>query len=78
MGFVHKMREKAAKMGYLLTWDKLEKRSSTIVEVFGVDALRFVEKDDRPEGELVDLQSEEDIFRFLKMKYVHPSERVGH
>lgn len=67
------MREQAAKLGYRLTAEKLEKRTETAVEVFGVDALRFLERDkdgDREEGECVVLDSEEDIFRFLRMKYV--------
>jgi DNA polymerase beta thumb len=49
-----------------------------MVEIFGVDAFKFVEQDERPEGETVDLHSEEDIFRFLNMEYVHPSQRMGY
>lgn len=57
---------------------KLEKRKETTVEVFGVDALRFVQQDkndERDEGECVLLDSEEDIFRFLKMRYIPPHSR---
>jgi hypothetical protein len=65
-------------MGYRLSVDKLEKRKETAVEVFGVDALRFMirdQNDNRKEGECVLLDSEEDIFSFLKMKYVPPQGR---
>jgi DNA polymerase/3'-5' exonuclease PolX len=50
------------------------------MQVFGVDALRFLEdekiKDDTwKEGDKVPLDSEEDIFRFLRMKYIPPQNR---
>ena len=73
--FVRYLRERAARQGYQLSWDKLEKRTKTAVEVFGVDGLRFMDTDDHPEGQVIVLDSEEDVFRFLKMKYVHPNER---
>jgi len=72
---VRYLRERAARQGYQLSWDKLEKRTKTAVEVFGVDGLRFMDTDDHPEGQVIVLDSEEDVFRFLKMKYVHPNER---
>lgn len=75
---IRHLREKAAKMGYRLSAEKLEKRTETAVEVFGVDALRFIERetgDERKEGECVLLDSEEDIFRFLKMKFIPPHDR---
>ena len=64
-------------MGYKLTPFTLEKRKKTALEVFGVDGLRFLEDgfDDREEGESVHLDSEEDVFRFLRMGYVSPLER---
>jgi DNA polymerase/3'-5' exonuclease PolX len=76
--FTRHVREQAAKLGYRLTAEKLEKRTETAVEVFGVDALRFLEREkdgDRKEGECVLLDSEEDIFRFLRMKYIPPHSR---
>jgi DNA polymerase beta thumb len=72
------MREKAAKMGYRLSSEKLEKRTETAEEVFGADALRFMDWEtgiEREEGECVLLDSEEDIFRFLKMKFIPPQDR---
>jgi hypothetical protein len=72
------MREKAAKMGYRLSVEKLEKRTETAVEVLGADALRFMEQEtgnEREEGDIVLLDSEEDIFRFLKMKFIPPHDR---
>jgi len=76
--FMKHLREQAARRGYRLTPEKLEKRKKIAVEIFGVDALRFMEQDKndtRKEGECVILDSEEDIFRFLRMKYVHPQNR---
>jgi DNA polymerase/3'-5' exonuclease PolX len=76
--FMIHVREQAAKLGYRLYPDKLEKRSKTAVEVFGVDGLKFIEEDkydQREEGDLVHLDSEEDLFRFLRMKYVPPYKR---
>jgi hypothetical protein len=72
------VREQAAKMGYRLYPDKLEKRSQTALEVFGVDGLKFMEEDkddERQQGDCVLLDSEEDLFRFLRMKYVPPYKR---
>ena len=63
-------------MGYRLTAQALEKRTKTAVEVFGVDGLRFMEKDDGvTEGKSIELDSEEDVFRYLRMKYIPPHER---
>lgn len=63
-------------MGYRLTEEKLEKRVKTALEVFGVDGLKFMQqKDDREEGECVLLDSEEDVFTFLRMKYIPPHGR---
>lgn len=48
------------------------------MEVFGVDGLKYMykdEKDDTQEGSLVNLDSEEDLFAFLRMKYVPPHAR---
>ena len=76
--FMIHVREQAAKLGYRLYPDKLEKRRKTAVEVFGVDGLKFIEEDkydQRKEGDLVQLDSEEDLFRFLRMKYVPPYKR---
>jgi DNA polymerase/3'-5' exonuclease PolX len=74
--FIRHLREQAARIGYRLSADNLEKRKKTTVEVFGVDGLQFLGRDDgREEGELVLMDSEEDIFRFLKMEYVHPHAR---
>jgi len=72
------LREQAARRGYQITPEKLEKRQKTTIEIFGVDGLRFMEKDKydtRNEGDRVVLDSEEDVFRFLKMNYVHPHNR---
>jgi DNA polymerase/3'-5' exonuclease PolX len=74
--FINHFREQAARIGYRLTNTNLEKRRQTAIEVFGVDGLRFMGQDDgRMEGALVVMDSEEDIFRFLKMEYVHPHGR---
>jgi DNA polymerase/3'-5' exonuclease PolX len=76
--FIRHLREQAARIGYQLTPEKLEKRSKTAVEIFGVDGLRFMEQDKndtRKEGDTVLLDSEEDIFRFLRMEFVHPRNR---
>ena len=76
--FMIHVREQAAKMGYRLYPDKLEKRSQTALEVFGVDGLKFMEEDkhdEREQGDCVLLDSEEDLFRFLRMKYVPPYKR---
>lgn len=78
--FMTHVREQAARMGYRLYPDKLEKRSKTALEVFGVDGLKFMVEDDdheeeRKEGDLVLVDSEEDLFRFLRMKYVPPYQR---
>ena len=73
--FLTHIREQAARIGYKLYPDMLEKRRNTALEVFGVDGLRFMDdiKDDGyKEGDFVLLDSEEDIFRFLRMKYVPP------
>jgi len=71
------LREKAARLGYRLTPYHLEKRKQTAVEVFGVDGLLYMEEDrtDYKEGDRVILDSEEDVFRFLQMKYVPPLDR---
>jgi len=71
------LREKAARLGYRLTPDHLEKRKQTAVDVFGVDGLRYMDDDQSgyDEGDLVILDSEEDVFRFLQMKYVPPFDR---
>jgi hypothetical protein len=48
------------------------------MEVFGVDGLKYMfkdEKDDVKEGRMVTLDSEEDLFAFLQMKYVPPHQR---
>src|SRR5579862_3949024 len=76
--FIRHMREKAAKMGYRLSVENLEKRTETAVEILGADALRFTEQEtrnEREEGDIVLLDSEEDIFRFLKMKFIPPHDR---
>ena len=74
--FINHVREQAARIGYRISADKLEKRSKTAVEVFGVDGLKFMDaKDERQEGDCVLLDSEEDIFRFLRMEYVPPHKR---
>jgi DNA polymerase/3'-5' exonuclease PolX len=74
--FITHLREQAARMGYRLTEEKLEKRVKTALEVFGVDGLKFMQqKDDREEGESVLLDSEEDVFTFLRMKYIPPPGR---
>jgi DNA polymerase/3'-5' exonuclease PolX len=75
--FTIRVREQAAKRGYCLTADGLQKRVRTAFEVFGVDGLKYMEedvtKDDKKkEGEWVYLDSEEDIFRFVRMRYVAP------
>lgn len=74
--FILYLRERAARMGYRLTSHELEKRTKTAVEVFGLDGLQFIEKDDGvEEGKSIELDSEEDIFRYLRMKYVPSYER---
>lgn len=74
--FINHCREQAARIGYRLTNSNLEKRKQTAIDVFGVDGLRFMGQDDgRKQGEMVLMDSEEDIFRFLKMEYVHPYDR---
>ena len=76
--FMRHLREQAARVGYRLFPEKLEKRTNTALEIFGVDGLRFMEldkNDTRKEGENVLLDSEEDVFRFLKTRYVHPHNR---
>jgi DNA polymerase/3'-5' exonuclease PolX len=78
--FMIRVREQAAKRGYSFTLDGLQKRVRTAFEVFGVDGLKYMEenvsKDDKTkEGEWVHLESEEDIFRFLRMRYVSPQNR---
>jgi DNA polymerase beta thumb len=72
------VREQAARIGYRLSLDSLKKDDKIAMEVFGVDGLRFLEqdgKDTRVPGDTVELDSEEDLFRFLKMRYVPPQER---
>ena len=71
------LREKAARLGYKLAPDHLQKSKKAAVEVFGVDGLRFMDDNTQPykEGKWVILDSEEDIFRFLQLKYVHPFDR---
>ena len=76
--FLAHLREQAARMGYKLYPDMLEKNHNTALEIFGIDGLRFMDenKDDRyKEGDFVLLDSEEDIFRVLRMKYVPPHQR---
>jgi DNA polymerase/3'-5' exonuclease PolX len=76
--FIIHCREQAAKRGYRLSFDCLEKRTKTTMEVLGVDGLKYMykdEKDDTQEGSLVNLDSEEDLFAFLRMKYVPPHAR---
>ena len=76
--FLRHLREQAARIGYKLYPDMLEKSRNTALEVFGVDGLRFMDdiKDDEyKEGDFVLLDSEEDIFRLLRMKYVPPHRR---
>jgi DNA polymerase beta thumb len=75
---IRHLREQAARLGYRLSSYGLEKRTHTKVEVFGVDALRLIDQDSsdtRKEGEYVLLDSEEDVFRFLKVNYIPPMER---
>jgi DNA polymerase/3'-5' exonuclease PolX len=77
-GFMRHVREQAARIGYRLSLDSLKKDDKIAMEVFGVDGLRFLEqdgKDTRVPGDTVELDSEEDLFRFLKMRYVPPQER---
>jgi DNA polymerase/3'-5' exonuclease PolX len=76
--FIIHCREQAAKRGYRLSFDCLEKRIKTTMEVFGVDGLKYMlkdEKDDVKEGKMATVDSEEDLFAFLRMKYVPPHER---
>ena len=76
--FIRHCREQAAKRGYRLTLDGLERRTKSAMEIFGVDGLKYMitdEKDKTTEGALITLDSEEDLFAFLKMKYVSPHER---
>ena len=76
--FIIHCREQAAKRGYRLTFDSLEKRKKTAMEIFGVDGLKYMYTDDSDtvkEGSLVTMDSEEDLFAFLQMNYVPPHER---
>ena len=76
--FIIHVREQAAKIGYKLHQDKMEKCQKAVIEVFGVDGLEYmyeVKNDERQEGDCVLCDSEEDIFRFVQMKYVPPYQR---
>jgi DNA polymerase/3'-5' exonuclease PolX len=73
------LRDGAAKLGFELTKNHLLKRTGIFKEVFGADATQYFEDTaqtrEYEEDELVYLSSEEDVFRFLDMKYVPPHER---
>ena len=76
--FIIHCREQAAKRGYKLSFDSLEKRTKSAMEVFGVDGLKYMyndPKDPIKDGTLVTMDSEEDLFAFLRMKYVPPHGR---
>jgi len=78
-GFASHVREQAAKLGFELGTDYLMKRKNILSETFGKGAMEFLQETSETkeyrEGDLVLLSSEEDIFRFLNMKYVPPFER---
>jgi len=78
-GFIRHVREQAAKLGFELGPHYLKKRKDVLKETFGEDAIEFLEETSQTkeyrEGDLVLLSSEEDIFRFLNMKYIPPHER---
>ena len=78
-GFIRHVREQAAKLGFELGPDYLKKRKDVLKETFGEEAVEFLEETSETkeyrEGDLVLLSSEEDIFRFLNMKYIPPHER---
>jgi DNA polymerase/3'-5' exonuclease PolX len=76
--FLTHCREIAAKKGYKLDLDRLEKNTIFTVQVFGFDGLQYMyndEQDKRENGEEVLFDSEEDFFAFLGIDYVPPHQR---
>jgi DNA polymerase/3'-5' exonuclease PolX len=77
--FLLHLREQAAKLGLDLGANYLQKRRNIVKEVFGEKAMQFLEETietrEYQEGDQVFLSSEEDVFRFLSLKYVPPHER---
>jgi hypothetical protein len=73
------LRDRAAKLGFELTRNHLQKCTQIFKEVFGQDATQYFEETaqtrEYKEDGLVYFSSEEDVFRFLDMKYVPPHER---